>query len=208
MSVNASQCHYEKDKMSLFLFLNSDPSMPLSPSSVGMKTTNHGSRCGYEERGATLPRMGCGESRDRRGSAGGYRTREASAERRGEHDKHRNTHGGKGAGKTRQHAGKYDMLQFALHCGFSGFQFLMSSLVSFFDICAVAEDIPPYNRPSFPTAQGQRETPSSSSSISSRGSGGRRRGELGSGGRKNHNDTGLPSLGAFSHQEEELEVRN
>ncbi|XP_060751455.1 roundabout homolog 1-like isoform X2 [Tachysurus vachellii] len=149
-----------------------DTSMPLSPSSVGMKTTNHGSRCGYEDRGATLPRMGCGESRDRRGSAGGYRTREASAERRGEHDKHRNTHGGKGAGKTRQHA----------------------------------EDIPPYNRPSFPTAQGQRETPSSSSSISSRGSGGRRRGELGSGGRKNHNDTGLPSLGAFSHQEEELEL--
>lgn len=82
----------------------------------------------------------------------------------------------------------------------------MSSLFSVIAVYAVAEDIPPYNRPSFPTAQGQRETPSSSSSISSRGSGGRRRGEAGSGGRKNPNDTGLPSLGAFSHQEEELEV--
>lgn len=82
----------------------------------------------------------------------------------------------------------------------------MSSLFSVLAVCAIAEDIPPYNRPSFPIAQGQRETPSSSSSISSRGSGGRRRGEVGSGGRKNPNDTGLPSLGAFSHQEEELEV--
>lgn len=119
---------------SLFLFLISDPSMPLSPSSVGMKTTNHGSRCGYEERGATLPRMGCGESRDRRGSAGGFRTREASAERRGEHDKHRNTHGGKGAGKSRQHAGKYHILQFVLRCetsvGFSACEWLMFSLFS------------------------------------------------------------------------------
>lgn len=104
--INYCRLKNKKNMASLFLFPHPDLSMPLSPSSVGMKNTNHGSRCGYEERGATLPRMGCGESRDRRGSAGGYRTREASAERRGEHDKHRNTHGGKGAGKTRQHAGK------------------------------------------------------------------------------------------------------
>lgn len=104
------QSQFNNDLVSLFLFPNPDPLMPLSPSSVGMKSNNHGPRCGYEERGATLPRMGCGESRDRRGSAGGYRTREASAERRGEHNKHRNTHGGKGPGKTRQHTGKYGMI--------------------------------------------------------------------------------------------------
>lgn len=200
------QSQYEKDMVLLFLFPNLDPPMPLSPSSAGMKNNNQGSRCGYEERGATLPRMGCGESRDRRGSAGGYRTREASAERRGEHDKHRNTHGGKGAGKTRQHAGKYSMLELGLHCETRASVVSCGSLVSVLTLYAVAEDIPPYNRPSFPTAQGQREAPSSSSSVSSRGSGGRRRGEAGPGGRKNPNDTGLPSLVAFSHQEEELEV--
>ncbi|KAG9263533.1 hypothetical protein AMEX_G23580 [Astyanax mexicanus] len=152
-----------------------DPSMPLSPSSAGLKSPSHGSRCSYEERGATLPRMGCGEARDRRGSAGGYRTREGSADRRGDHDRHRNPHGGKGAGgKTRQYA--------------------------------AAEDIPPYNRPNFPAAQGQKEAPSSSSSVSSRGSGGRRRGDVAPGSRRNPSETGLPNLGAFSHQEEELEL--
>ncbi|XP_062870840.1 roundabout homolog 1-like [Trichomycterus rosablanca] len=142
-----------------------DKSMLLSPS-FGVKSPSHGSRCGYEDRGATLPRMGCEESRDRRGSAGGYRTREASAERRGEQRK--------GGGKTRQPA--------------------------------VAEDIPPYNRPSFPTAHAQRDAPSSSSSMSSRGSGGRRREDTGSGGRKNPSNTGLSAMGTFSHQEEETEL--
>ncbi|XP_017552766.1 roundabout homolog 1-like isoform X3 [Pygocentrus nattereri] len=151
-----------------------DPSVPLSPAPAGLKSPSHGSRCSYEERGATLPRMGCGEARDRRGSAGGYRTREGSADRRGDHDRHRNPHGGKGSSKARQQA--------------------------------AAEDIPPYNRPSFPSAQSQKEAPSSSSSVSSRGSGGRRRGDVGLGGRRNPSEAGLPSLGAFSPQEEELEL--
>ncbi|XP_035391356.1 roundabout homolog 1-like [Electrophorus electricus] len=84
-----------------------DPCLPLSPSSAGPKSPSHGSRCGYEEKGATLPRMGCGEARGRRGSAGGYRTREGSAERRGDHDRHRVPHGGKG--KARPHAAAEDV---------------------------------------------------------------------------------------------------
>ncbi|XP_076875877.1 roundabout homolog 1-like [Brachyhypopomus gauderio] len=152
-----------------------DPPVPLSPSSAGLKSPGHGSRCGYEERGATLPRMGCGEARGRRGSAGGYRTREASAERRGDPDRHRTPHGGKAAaGKARPHA--------------------------------VPEDIPPYSRPSFPTAQSQKEAASSTSSASSRGSGGRRRGDAAPGGRRNPNDPGLHCMATFSHQEEDVEL--
>ena len=72
---------------------------------------------------------------------------------------------------------------------------------------AVAEDIPPYSRPNFPSLQGQREGgPSSSGSMSSRSSGGRRRAEGGPGSRRNPSDAGLPSLGPFQPEEEELEV--
>ncbi|XP_030647958.1 roundabout homolog 1 [Chanos chanos] len=152
-----------------------DPSMPLSPSSTGLKSPGHASKCGYEVRGATLPKMGCGDGRDRRGSAGGYRTREGSAERRGDQDRHRTPQSGKGSSKTRQHQ--------------------------------VSEDIPPYSRPSFPSVQSQRDTvPSSSSSMSSRGSGNRRRGEGPQGGRRNPSDAALPSIGAFQNEEEELEL--
>uniref|UniRef100_A0A3B4CUJ4 Roundabout, axon guidance receptor, homolog 1 (Drosophila) n=1 Tax=Pygocentrus nattereri TaxID=42514 RepID=A0A3B4CUJ4_PYGNA len=101
-----SQWTNVKLKVELCLFLPTDPSVPLSPAPAGLKSPSHGSRCSYEERGATLPRMGCGEARDRRGSAGGYRTREGSADRRGDHDRHRNPHGGKGSSKARQQAGK------------------------------------------------------------------------------------------------------
>lgn len=67
------------------------------------------------------------------------------------------------------------------------------------------EDIPPYSRPSFPPAAGVRE-PSSSSSMSSRGSGSRRRGEGPAGGRRNPTDLGLAHLGAFQQQEGDPQV--
>jgi len=66
-----------------------------------------------------------------------------------------------------------------------------------------SEDILPYSRPQFPTINSPRD-PSSSSSMSSRGSGGRRRGE---GGRRNPADMSLNSSGAFQQGDEELEVQ-
>lgn len=65
------------------------------------------------------------------------------------------------------------------------------------------EDILPYSRPQFPTVNSPRD-PSSSSSMSSRGSGGRRRGE---GGRRNPADMGHNTTGAFQPGDEELEVQ-
>uniref|UniRef100_A0A3B4U7A8 Roundabout guidance receptor 1 n=1 Tax=Seriola dumerili TaxID=41447 RepID=A0A3B4U7A8_SERDU len=66
-----------------------------------------------------------------------------------------------------------------------------------------SEDILPYSRPQFPTVNSPRD-PSSSSSMSSRGSGGRRRGE---GGRRNPADMGLITTGALQPGDEELEVQ-
>ncbi|MGH0162867.1 UNVERIFIED_CONTAM: hypothetical protein FKN15_043762 [Acipenser sinensis] len=67
------------------------------------------------------------------------------------------------------------------------------------------EDILPYNRPTFPTAHNPRD-PSSSSSMSSRGSGGRRRADQTSAGRRNPSDAGLQGLGTFEQEDDELEV--
>ncbi|RXM92146.1 Roundabout-like 1 [Acipenser ruthenus] len=67
------------------------------------------------------------------------------------------------------------------------------------------EDILPYNRPTFPTAHNPRD-PSSSSSMSSRGSGGRRRADQTSAGRRNPSDAGLQGLGTFEQEEDELEA--
>uniref|UniRef100_A0AAY4AVP6 Roundabout homolog 1-like n=1 Tax=Denticeps clupeoides TaxID=299321 RepID=A0AAY4AVP6_9TELE len=79
-----------------------DASHPLSSSAAGLNSPPHSSRGGYEVRGATLPKVGSGEGRNRRGSAGGYRTREGSVERRESQERHRSPQG-KGAGKPRQH---------------------------------------------------------------------------------------------------------
>ncbi|XP_051535075.1 roundabout homolog 1-like isoform X1 [Myxocyprinus asiaticus] len=71
-----------------------------------------------------------------------------------------------------------------------------------------SEDILPYSRPSFPAVhspRGERD-PSSSSSLSSRGSGGRRRGEGPPGARRNPADIGLNTTGAFQTGGEELEM--
>ncbi|MGH0129896.1 UNVERIFIED_CONTAM: hypothetical protein FKN15_029238 [Acipenser sinensis] len=67
------------------------------------------------------------------------------------------------------------------------------------------EDILPYNRPTFPTAHNPRD-PSSSSSMSSRGSGGRRRADQTSAGLRNPSDAGLQGLGTFEQEDDELEV--
>uniref|UniRef100_A0A3Q3D1U1 Roundabout guidance receptor 1 n=1 Tax=Hippocampus comes TaxID=109280 RepID=A0A3Q3D1U1_HIPCM len=69
---------------------------------------------------------------------------------------------------------------------------------------AGTEDILPYSRPQFPAVNSPRE-PSSSSSMSSRGSGGRRRGDAG---HRNPADVGLSATGAFHTGNEELEVPN
>ncbi|XP_077421448.1 roundabout homolog 1 isoform X1 [Vanacampus margaritifer] len=65
---------------------------------------------------------------------------------------------------------------------------------------AGTEDILPYSRPQFPAVNGPRD-PSSSSSMSSRGSGGRRRGDAG-----HRNDVSLGGAAAFQTGNEELEM--
>nr|XP_033797623.1 roundabout homolog 1 isoform X1 [Geotrypetes seraphini] len=62
------------------------------------------------------------------------------------------------------------------------------------------EDILPYCRPTFPTSNNPRD-PSSSSSMSSRGSGGRRRADQGSTGRRNAAE--MQVLGTYERGEEE-----
>uniref|UniRef100_A0A8C9XRE5 Roundabout guidance receptor 1 n=1 Tax=Sander lucioperca TaxID=283035 RepID=A0A8C9XRE5_SANLU len=67
----------------------------------------------YKVRGATLPRMGSGEARGRRGSAGTQRVREASFEQRESQDKHKTPLGGKGSSKGRQHSEIGDVLLYS-----------------------------------------------------------------------------------------------
>ncbi|XP_078416540.1 roundabout homolog 1 isoform X3 [Cetorhinus maximus] len=73
-----------------------------------------------------------------------------------------------------------------------------------------AEDVLPYSRPTFPSAQNPRE-PSSSSSMSSRGSGGRRRAEQAIPGsstgasRRNPSEAGLQEMGTYECEEEDFE---
>ncbi|XP_051871183.1 roundabout homolog 1 isoform X3 [Pristis pectinata] len=75
---------------------------------------------------------------------------------------------------------------------------------------AGVEDVLPYSRPTFPSAQNPRE-PSSSSSVSSRGSGGRRRGEQAAPGnvagpsRRLASEAGLLEMGMNECEEEEFE---
>uniref|UniRef100_A0A671UGF0 Roundabout homolog 1-like n=1 Tax=Sparus aurata TaxID=8175 RepID=A0A671UGF0_SPAAU len=76
---------------------NDDSCMPLSFSSQ----MSHGD---YKVRGATLPRMGSGEARGRRGSTGTHRVKEAACEQRESQDKHKTPHGGKGGSRSQQHS--------------------------------------------------------------------------------------------------------
>lgn len=74
-----------------------DTCMPLSFTSP----VSHGD---YRVRGATLPRMGSGETRGRRGSAGTQRIREGICEQSEDQDKHKTAAGAKGSCNNRQHS--------------------------------------------------------------------------------------------------------
>ncbi|XP_068600469.1 roundabout homolog 1-like [Brachionichthys hirsutus] len=76
---------------------NDDSCMPLSFS-------NQLSHSDSKARGATLPRMGSGEARGRRGSTGNHRVKDAAAEDRETHDRHRAPHGGRGSSKSQPHS--------------------------------------------------------------------------------------------------------
>ncbi|XP_045070570.1 roundabout homolog 1 isoform X2 [Coregonus clupeaformis] len=159
---------------------------PPIPPPAGLKAPTHPSKTDLDARGMMSPKAG--EGRDRRGgSVGGYRPREgsdprtSSSERRETQDRQKIPRTGKGnkpeGSSTKAHQ----------HPG--------------------PEDILPYSRPSFPTVHSPRDRdPSSSSSMSSRGSGGRRRGEGGPGARRNPNDMGLNTMGAFRPGDEDLEM--
>ncbi|XP_027129691.1 roundabout homolog 1 isoform X2 [Larimichthys crocea] len=85
---------------------NDDSCMPLSfPSQM-----SHGD---YKVRGATLPRMGSGEARGRRGSTGTHRVKEGACEQRESQDKHKTSQGGKGSSKSRQHSEFGDILLYS-----------------------------------------------------------------------------------------------
>ncbi|XP_029699238.1 roundabout homolog 1 isoform X4 [Takifugu rubripes] len=154
------------------------PPPPIPPPAV-LKSPTHPSKAALEGRGVISPKAG--ESRDKRGGTGvcrpreGSDTRTSSSERKDAQERQK-THGGKGNKHEGTAATKARQ--------------------------RADEDILPYSRPQFPTVNSPRD-PSSSSSMSSRGSGGRRRGE---GGRKNPADMGLSTTGAFQPGDEEREL--
>lgn len=78
--------------------LSTDTCMPLDFTSQ----MSHGD---YKVRGATLPRMGPGEARGRRGSTGTHRVKEATVEERESQENHKIPLAGKGSSKNRQHSG-------------------------------------------------------------------------------------------------------
>uniref|UniRef100_A0A3P9NRS9 Roundabout guidance receptor 1 n=1 Tax=Poecilia reticulata TaxID=8081 RepID=A0A3P9NRS9_POERE len=152
------------------------PPPPIPPPAV-LKSPTHPSKVALEGRGVISPKAG--EGRDKRG--GGYRPQEgsdprtSSSERKDAQDRQKTAHGGKG--------NKPESIT----------QLLSLS----------KEDVLPYSRPQFPTVNSPRD-PSSSSSMSSRGSGGRRRGE---GARRNPGDLVINNSVAYHQAEEELEVQ-
>lgn len=156
------------------------PPPPIPPPAV-LKSPTHPAKVAIEGRGVISPKAV--EGRDKKGGGGVYRPREgsdhrtSSSERKDTQEKQRTALGGKG---SKHEAG--GAIKARQH--------------------ADAEDILPYSRPQFPAVNSPRE-PSSSSSMSSRGSGGRRRGE---GGRRNPADIGLITTGAFQAGDEEIEM--
>nr|XP_015816604.2 roundabout homolog 1 isoform X2 [Nothobranchius furzeri] len=92
----------QQDCQSKDLF-SDDSCMPLSFSSQM-------SHCDYKVRGATLPRMGSGQARGRRGSAGPHKVRE---EQRENQEMHKVPQGGKGSNKHRQHSDFRDILLYS-----------------------------------------------------------------------------------------------
>ncbi|XP_043115013.1 roundabout homolog 1 isoform X1 [Puntigrus tetrazona] len=163
------------------------PPPPIPPPAMLKSPTHPAKTIPEGPRGAMSPRSSSADGKDKRTASGrprdGSDTRTSSSERREGQDVQKGQRSGKsskqdaGAGhKSRQHPG--------------------------------SEDILPYSRPSFPAVhspRGERD-PSSSSSLSSRGSGGRRRGEGAPGARRNPADVGLNTIGAFQTGGEELEM--
>lgn len=80
------------------LCVSADSCMPLN-------FTSHVSHGDYKVRGATLPRMGSGEARGRRGSTGTHRVKEGVLEQKESQDKRKTPLGGKGSSNSRQHSG-------------------------------------------------------------------------------------------------------
>ncbi|KAA0701788.1 Roundabout -like protein 1 [Triplophysa tibetana] len=157
------------------------PPPPIPPPAMLKSPTHPAKTIPEGPRGAMSPRSSSADGKDRRTGSGGPRprdgsdTRTSSSERREAQELQRGPRSAKSskqeATKSRQHQG--------------------------------SEDIPPYSRPSFPAVhnpRGERD-PSSSSSLSSRGSGGRRRGEAAPGARRNPSDFGLNAF-----QGDELEM--
>ncbi|RXN13824.1 roundabout -like protein [Labeo rohita] len=160
------------------------PPPPIPPPAMLKSPTHPAKTIPEGPRGALSPRSNSADGKDKRTGSGGPRprdgsdTRTSSSERREGQDVQKSQRkSSKDAGhKSRQHPG--------------------------------SEDILPYSRPSFPAVhspRGERD-PSSSSSLSSRGSGGRRRGEGAPGARRNPADVGLNTIGAFQTGGEELEM--
>lgn len=131
-----------------------DSCMPLSFSSP----TAH---CDYKARGATLPRMGSGENRGRRGSTGTHRVKDAACEQRENQDKHRSPPRGKGSSRNRQHSGSrrmdfiFTLLKREGQACWRGFPPVCPSELG---------DIFLYSRPSFPSGPTQREPDGANSS--------------------------------------------
>uniref|UniRef100_A0A672KC41 Roundabout guidance receptor 1 n=1 Tax=Sinocyclocheilus grahami TaxID=75366 RepID=A0A672KC41_SINGR len=165
------------------------PPPPIPPPAMLKSPTHPAKTIPEGPRGAMSPRSSSADGKDKRTGSGGPRprdgsdTRTSSSERREGQDVQKGQRTGKsskqdaGAShKSRQHPG--------------------------------SEDILPYSRPSFPAVhnpRGERD-PSSSSSLSSRGSGGRRRGEGAPGARRNPADVGLNTIGAFQTGGEEMSL--
>ncbi|KAM6907079.1 roundabout homolog 1-like isoform 1-T1 [Xenentodon cancila] len=85
---------------------NDDSCMPLN-------FTNQMCHADYKVRGATLPRMGSGESRGRRGSTGTHRVREGTVEQSESQATRKNPPGGKVNSKNRQHSEFGDVLLYS-----------------------------------------------------------------------------------------------
>lgn len=114
----------------------------------------------YKVRGATLPRMGSGETRGRRGSTGMQRVKEAESEQREGQDKHKNPQGAKGSSRSRQHSGSERIGVIS--------QLICRDRLLEHNNCPVLlsefGDVFLYSRPSFPSGHPQREADGAGSS--------------------------------------------
>ncbi|XP_072547703.1 roundabout homolog 1 isoform X6 [Salminus brasiliensis] len=169
------------------VFTDDLPPPPIPPPAMLKSPTHPGKAAPDGGLGALPPRSSSAEGRERRAASGGPKSRDAcdtrtsSSERREGQDRQRVQRAGKGSKQEPTGGSK------ARHH---------------------PEDILPYSRPSFPAVHSPRgdRDPSSSSSMSSRGSGGRRRGEGAPGSRRNPQEIGLNTIGAFQPGDEELEM--